>query len=53
MTEIVKSRFIYVQTVLPEEDVVALKKKTGASSIKDAISIAVYHYLKCDREVDI
>jgi hypothetical protein len=44
-------KFIHVQSVLPQEDVIALKKKTGESSIKDAIAKAVYHYLKCDREI--
>ena len=44
-------KFVHVQSVLPEEDVIALKKKAHESSIKDAIAKAVYHYLKCDREV--
>ncbi|VVB97225.1 Uncharacterised protein [uncultured archaeon] len=44
-------RFVHVQSVLPEEDVIALKKKTRESSIKEAISKAVYHYLKCDSEI--
>ncbi len=42
-------KFVHVQSVLPEEDVIALKKKSGESSIKEAISKAVYHYLKCDQ----
>jgi hypothetical protein len=32
---------------LPYEDTKALKIKTGESSIKEAISKAIYHYLKC------
>ncbi len=44
-------KYVHVQSVLPQEDVTALKKKTGESSIKDAIAKAVYHYLKCDREI--
>jgi hypothetical protein len=36
----------HVQSILPQEDVIALKKKTGKSSIKEAISKAVYYYLK-------
>ncbi|MCX9010462.1 MAG: DUF5371 family protein [Candidatus Methanoperedens sp.] len=44
-------KFVHVQSVLPQEDVIALKKKTGESSVKDAISKAVYHYLKCNKEV--
>jgi len=34
--------------VLPAEDVVALKEKTRESSVKEAISTAVYHYLECE-----
>ncbi len=44
-------KYVFVQSVLPQEDVAALKKKTGESSIKDAVAEAVYHYLKCDREI--
>ncbi len=44
-------KIVHVQSVLPLEDVSALKAKTGESSVKEAISKAVYHYLKCkDRE---
>ncbi len=43
-------KIVHVQSVLPQEDVIALKEKTCESSIKEAISKAVYHYLKCDRE---
>ena len=39
-------KYMYVQSVLPQEDVIALKKKTGKSSVKEAISKAVYYYLK-------
>jgi len=42
-------KFVHVQSVLPQEDVIALKIKSGESSIKEAISKAVYHYLKCDK----
>ncbi|MGZ7120148.1 MAG: DUF5371 family protein [Methanobacterium sp.] len=41
-------RFVFVQSVLPQEDVIALKEKSGESSVKEAISKAAYHYLKCD-----
>jgi len=41
-------KFVHVQSVLPQEDVIALKIKSGESSVKDALSKAVYHYLKCD-----
>lgn len=45
-----KMKIVHVQSVLPQEDVVALKEKTGESSIKEAISKAVYHYLSCNKE---
>ena len=41
-------KIVHIQSVLPQEDVIALKKKSGESSIKEAISKAIYHYLKCD-----
>ncbi len=41
-------KIVHIQSVLPQEDVIALKQKSGESSIKEAISKAVYHYLKCD-----
>ncbi len=41
-------KFVHVQSVLPQEDVIALKIKSGEDSVKEAISKAVYHYLKCD-----
>jgi hypothetical protein len=44
-------KYVFVQSVLPKDDVIALKKKADESSIKDAIAKAVYHYLKCDREI--
>ncbi len=43
-------KIVHVQSVLPHEDVMALKEKTGESSIKEAISKAVYHYLKYGAE---
>jgi len=42
-------KIVHVQSVLPQKDIVALKQKTGEESIKEAISKAVYHYLKCDK----
>ncbi len=41
-------KIVHVQSVLPQEDVIALKEKTRESSVKEAIAKAVYHYLKCD-----
>jgi hypothetical protein len=42
-------KIVHVQSVLPEEDIIALKLKTGESSTKDAISTAVYYYLDCEK----
>ncbi len=41
-------KIVHVQSVLLQEDVISLKKKFGETSIKEAISKAVYHYFKCD-----
>ncbi len=41
------TKIVHVQSVLPYEDTMALKIKTGESSVKEAISKAIYHYLKC------
>lgn len=43
-------KFVHVQSVLPQEDVATLKTKTGESSVKEAISKAVYYYLKFGKE---
>ena len=45
-------RFVHVQSVLPEEDVIALKIKAGEVSVKEAISKAVYYYLENHKEVE-
>jgi hypothetical protein len=41
------TKIVHVQSVLPYEITMALKEKTGESSIKEAISKAIYHFLKC------
>ena len=41
------TKIVHVQSVLLYEDTIALKAKTGESSIKEAISKAIYHYLNC------
>jgi len=41
-------KYVHVQSVLPQEDVITLKEKSGKSSIKDAIAKAVRYYLKSD-----
>ena len=45
-------KYVHVQSILPEEDVIALKEKTGEHSTKDAISKAVYHYLSCSSTLE-
>ncbi|MCX9013597.1 MAG: DUF5371 family protein [Candidatus Methanoperedens sp.] len=42
------AKIMHTQTVLTVEDIEALKKKTGESSTKDALSKAVAHYLECE-----
>jgi hypothetical protein len=41
-------KYVHVQSVLLKEDVIALKVKSGESSVKEALTKAVYHYLKCE-----
>jgi hypothetical protein len=41
-------KIIHVQTVLTEEDIEALKQKTGETSTKEALAKAVSHYLECE-----
>lgn len=41
-------KIMHAQTVLSEEDIEALKKKTGEPNTKDALAKAVEHYLECD-----
>jgi hypothetical protein len=36
-----------VQSILPIENVIALKVKTGQTTVREVISRAVYHLLKC------
>lgn len=45
-------KFVHVQSVLPEEDVLALKIKTGETSVKDALSKAVYYYLENCKNIE-
>ncbi|MCX9025627.1 MAG: DUF5371 family protein [Candidatus Methanoperedens sp.] len=40
-------KIVHVQTVMLQDDLFALRKKTCESSNKEAISKAIYHYLKC------
>jgi len=38
---------VHAQTVLPEDVLEELKKKTGEMTTKDALAKAVEHYLTC------
>lgn len=44
------TKFVHVQSLLPQEDVIALKQKTGEGTVKEAISKAVHYYLKYGQE---
>ncbi|VVB89331.1 Uncharacterised protein [uncultured archaeon] len=48
----IRRNIVHVQSVLPGNDVIALKQKSRESNIKDAVSKAVYHYLKCRKADD-
>lgn len=41
-------KIVHAQTVLTEEQLEALKKKTNEPSTKEALSVAVHHYLECE-----
>ncbi len=41
------AKIIHAQTVLPEDVLEELKKKTGEVTTKDALAKAVEHYLVC------
>ena len=45
------TKILHVQSVLPYEITLALKVKTRESSNKEAISKAIYHFLKCQDSV--
>jgi hypothetical protein len=40
-----QKNMVHVQSIFPQEDIIALKEKTGEAHIKEAISKAVYFYL--------
>lgn len=42
------AKIVHVQTVLLEDDIEALKLKTGESTTKEAITKAIAHYLECE-----
>jgi hypothetical protein len=41
-----QKNLVHVQSIFPQEDIIALKEKTGEAHIKEAISKAVYFYLR-------
>jgi hypothetical protein len=41
-------KIVHAQTVLTEDELAALKKKSNEPSTKEALSIAVQHYLECE-----
>ena len=41
------SKIVHAQTVITEDDLNALKEKTGEPSTKDSIAKAIEHYLLC------
>ncbi|MBP2029182.1 hypothetical protein J2755_000102 [Methanohalophilus levihalophilus] len=41
-------KIVHAQTVLTEEQLEALKKKANESSTKEALSVAVQHFLECE-----
>lgn len=41
-----QKNLVHVQSIFPQEDIIALKVKTGESHVRDAISKAVYYYLE-------
>jgi len=40
-------KIVYAQTVLTDDILEELKKKTGEKNVKDALAKAVEHYLSC------
>lgn len=40
-------KIVHAQTVLEDESLNELKTKTGENATKNAISVAVNHYLRC------
>jgi len=47
-------RLLIVQTKIPVDKLEMLKEKSGKSTVKEALSEAVYHYLYCPlaRKID-
>ncbi len=45
-----QKNLVHVQSIFPQDDVVALKVKTRESHVREAISKAVYYYLRYANE---
>ncbi len=45
-----KKNLVHVQSIFPQDDIIALKVKTGEAHIREAISKAVYFYLESATE---
>ena len=45
-----QKNLVHVQSIFPQDDVVALKVKTREAHVREAISKAVYYYLRCANE---
>lgn len=41
------SKLVHAQTILDQDTLDKLKERTGEPATKDAISIAIDHYLEC------
>lgn len=41
------TRIVHAQTVLLEDELEALKQKTNEETTKDALAVAIHHYLEC------
>ena len=45
-----QKNLVHVQSIFPQDDIVALKVKTREAHVREAISKAVYFYLKSAHE---
>lgn len=45
-------KIVHAQTLLFEDDMKELKRKTGKKQTQDALNEAVQHYLKCNNKVN-
>ncbi len=48
-----KLEIIQVGTVIASEILDALMAKSKELYIKDAVAKAIYHYIKCDKEIEV